>query len=237
MTINKYILAAMLSAGLLGTAAAQDKTTTVENNGDYKLKETESKDKTELQYKDKDFKAKEKVTDNEVKVKSKGDPTKFNEIVGSSQTGNGSDSLSASASGDNYYPSRPVIEIINGSTLSIVSIDDSSASDASASASAKNSQMNENPSSDAVSPVGTLPKGNLKYKQKGDKTTIKENGDKLKENDKTGDLSYKSKDGKTVNKETKKETYIKEPGAKEVITKDKYTYDSDSVNIKIKEKK
>jgi len=66
---------------------------------------------------------KEKQKRGEVKIKSEGDPTKFNELTKSSQTTpSGNTGSATTPSGDaNYYPSTPSVEVINGSSDSAVS--------------------------------------------------------------------------------------------------------------------
>src|SRR5687767_12336855 len=111
MNINKYVLAAMISAGLLGSAVAQEKTK-IETK-EYEVKQKVEKNETKLKYEDENYELKQKEKNGEVKIKSEGDPTKFNEMTkANSQT---APATGSNNSGANYYPSEPIVEVVNGS--------------------------------------------------------------------------------------------------------------------------
>jgi len=115
MNLNKYVLAAMLSAGLIGSAVAQEKKK-VETK-EYEAKEKIEKNEKKVKYEDDQYEYKLKEKNGEVKIKSDGDPSKFNQLNSSSTTTSPGTDNSASGA-NNYYPSEPSVQVINGSDSS-----------------------------------------------------------------------------------------------------------------------
>lgn len=237
---NKYILAAMMSAGVIGTSFAQEKTekTTIETDA-YKLQEKKKNGEEKIKYEDDNFKYKEiDKKDGEVKIKSEGDPTQFNSLMNSADSSSASASIQKADTTGDFPPSPSSVQIINGTSEGYVN--ESVTADARSRKSPETGSVNYDGSGNVLSGSAKagegVPAGKYKYDSKGEKTSLKSpDGSKLKSSDK--DFYYESGDKKTEIKSTPKETMIKEPGSKEVITKKEYKYENDSVKVDIKEKK